>query len=160
MHDIVIRGGSIIDGTGAPAVTGDLAIEDDKIVAVGGKAGPAHRVIDADGAVVAPGWVDVHTHYDGQATWDPVLAPSSWHGVTTVVMGNCGVGFAPARRDGQDFLIELMEAVEDIPGTALHEGIDWRWESFAEYLDALDSTTRAVDIAAQVPHAALRACCM
>ena len=104
-----------------------------------------------------PGWVDIHTHYDGQVTWDPQVTPSSWHGVTTVVMGNCGVGFAPVRRDGHDFLIELMESVEDIPGTALHEGMDWQWESFPEYLDALDSKERVLDIAAQVPHAALRA---
>ena len=108
MHDIVIRGGSIIDGTGAPAVTGDLAIEDDKIVAVGGKAGPAKRVIDADGMLVTPGWVDVHTHYDGQATWDPVLAPSSWHGVTTILFGNCGVGFAPVKKEHRGELIDLM----------------------------------------------------
>ena len=101
--------------------------------------------------------MDIHTHYDGQATWDPELSPSSWHGVTTVVMGNCGVGFAPVRPDGKDFLIELMESVEDIPGTALHEGMDWQWESFAEYLDALDATRRTIDVAAQVPHAALRA---
>src|SRR5215813_2194259 len=124
MHDIVIRGGMIIDGTGQPAFTGDIAIEGGRIAAVGGKAGPGRRVIDADGLLVTPGWVDVHTHYDGQATWDPILAPSSWHGVTTILFGNCGVGFAPVRPDAHDFLIELMEGVEDIPGSALHEGID------------------------------------
>jgi N-acyl-D-aspartate/D-glutamate deacylase len=127
------------------------------ITAVGDDVGAAPREIDADGAHVLPGWVDVHTHYDGQATWDPVLGPSSWHGATTVVMGNCGVGFAPVRPGAQDFLIELMEAVEDIPGTALHEGIDWQWESFSEYLDALGRMPRTVDVAAQLPHVALRA---
>src|SRR5437899_5429853 len=130
MHDIVIRGGTIVDGTGRPAFTGDIAVDGRMIAAVGGKAGPGRRVIDADGLLVTPGWVDVHTHYDGQATWDPLLAPSSWHGVTTAIMGNCGVGFAPVRPDARSFLIELMEGVEDIPGIALHEGIDWKWETF------------------------------
>ncbi|HZQ84572.1 MAG TPA: amidohydrolase family protein, partial [Acidimicrobiales bacterium] len=157
MHDLVIRGGTIVDGTGGPVRTGDVAVDDGVITQVGDVAGAGTREIDADGAVVAPGWVDVHTHYDGQVTWDPEVTPSSWHGATTVVMGNCGVGFAPVRPDGHDFLIELMEGVEDIPGTALHEGIEWKWESFPEYLDALDTQARAVDIAAQVPHAALRA---
>ncbi|HZQ88220.1 MAG TPA: amidohydrolase family protein [Acidimicrobiales bacterium] len=157
MHDLVIRGGTIVDGTGGPVRTGDVAVDDGVITQVGDVAGAGTREIDADGAVVAPGWVDVHTHYDGQVTWDPEVTPSSWHGATTVVMGNCGVGFAPVRPDGHDFLIELMEGVEDIPGTALHEGIDWKWESFPEYLDALDAQARVVDIAAQVPHAALRA---
>ncbi|MBV9664656.1 MAG: amidohydrolase family protein [Actinobacteria bacterium] len=157
MHDLVIRGGTIVDGTGGPTRTGDIAVDDGVITQVGDVAGTGAREIDADGALVAPGWVDVHTHYDGQVTWDPEVTPSSWHGATTVVMGNCGVGFAPVRPDGHDFLIELMEGVEDIPGTALHEGIDWKWESFPEYLDALDTQARAIDIAAQVPHAALRA---
>jgi N-acyl-D-aspartate/D-glutamate deacylase len=158
MHDLVIRNGLVVDGTGAPAVTADVAIDGSTVTAVGRDVdGGARREIDADGAVVAPGWVDVHTHYDGQATWDPVMAPSSWHGATTVVMGNCGVGFAPVRRGGEGFLIELMEAVEDIPGTALHEGIDWSWESFGEYLEALDAMPRTVDVAAQMPHVALRA---
>ena len=127
------------------------------IVAVGEVASEAHRVIDATGLLVTPGWVDIHTHYDGQATWDPVMAPSSWHGVTTVVMGNCGVGFAPVRPGEEAFLIELMEGVEDIPGTALAEGIDWCWESFPEYLDALESMRRTVDVGTQVPHGAIRA---
>ena len=157
MHDLVIRNGRVVDGTGAPSYTADIAIDGSTIAEIGTGIGAARREIDADGAVVAPGWVDVHTHYDGQATWDPVLAPSSWHGATTVVMGNCGVGFAPVHADGHEFLIELMEAVEDIPGTALHEGIDWAWESFAEYLDALEAMPRTVDVAAQVPHVALRA---
>src|SRR5271165_2208562 len=125
MHDTVIRGGTIVDGTGKSAYTGDLALDGNTIAQVGGKAGPGKREIDADGLLVTPGWVDVHTHYDGQATWDPVLAPSSWHGVTTLVTGNCGVGFAPARTDRHEWLIGLMEGVEDIPGTALSEGISW-----------------------------------
>ena len=156
-HELVIRGGTVVDGTGAPKRTADVAIDEGRITEVGHVDGRGTREVDADGLVVAPGWVDIHTHYDGQVTWDPDVTPSSWHGVTTVVMGNCGVGFAPVRPDGHDFLIELMEGVEDIPGTALHEGIDWQWESFAEYLDALDSVDRTIDIAAQVPHAALRA---
>ncbi len=158
MHDIVIRGGTIVDGTGAPPRSGDVAVDDGVLTQVGGRVGGAgRREIAADGTVVAPGWVDIHTHYDGQVTWDPELTPSSWHGVTTVVMGNCGVGFAPVRPGDEGFLIELMEGVEDIPGTALHEGIDWQWESFAEYLDALERIPRVLDVAAQVPHAAVRA---
>ncbi|MEM9175134.1 MAG: amidohydrolase family protein [Myxococcota bacterium] len=156
-HDLVIRNGILVDGTGARRFGGDLAIDGGVITQVGGKAGAGAREIDAAGAIVAPGWVDIHTHYDGQVTWDAELAPSSWHGATTVVMGNCGVGFAPARPDERDFLIELMEAVEDIPGTALHEGIDWQWESFGEYLDALEGMPRTLDVGTQVPHAALRA---
>ena len=157
MHELVIRGGTVVDGTGAPAVTADVAVDDGRITAVGQVDERGERELDADGLVVAPGWVDIHTHYDGQVTWDPEITPSSWHGVTTVVMGNCGVGFAPVRPGAESFLIELMEGVEDIPGTALHEGIAWDWESFPQYLDALDKTPRAIDIAAQVPHAALRA---
>jgi N-acyl-D-amino-acid deacylase len=156
MHDIVIRGGSILDGNGGDAFTGDVAIDGGKIVAVGGKAGPGKREIDADGLLVTPGWVDVHTHYDGQATWDPVLAPSSWHGVTTILFGNCGVGFAPVRKEHREGLIDLMEAIEDIPGSALAEGLKWDWESFPEYLDALDRMPRTIDIGAQIPHHPLR----
>src|SRR3546814_822027 len=157
MHELVIRGGTVVDGTGAPAMTADVAVSGGRITEVGKVDERGERELDADGLVVAPGWVDIHTHYDGQVTWDPDLTPSSWHGVTTVVMGNCGVGFAPVRPGGEAFLIELMEGVEDIRGTALHEGIEWDWESFPEYLDALDKTPRAIDVAAQVPHAALRA---
>ncbi|MEY2461065.1 MAG: N-acyl-D-amino-acid deacylase, partial [Acidimicrobiaceae bacterium] len=157
MHDLVIRGATIVDGTGAPGFTGDIAIDGDSVTEVGGTAGSARRELDGDGLIAAPGWVDVHTHYDGQVTWDPEVTPSSWHGVTTVVMGNCGVGFAPVRPGGEDFLIELMEGVEDIPGSALHEGIDWQWESFGQYMDALEAMPRVMDIAAQVPHAAVRA---
>ena len=156
-HDVVIRGGMVIDGTGAPGRSADLAIDDGTITHVGEVSATGREEIDADGLLVTPGWVDVHTHYDGQVTWDPLLTPSSWQGVTTVVMGNCGVGFAPVRRDRHDFLIRLMEGVEDIPGTALHEGITWGWESFPEYLDVIDSTPHAIDFGAQVPHAALRA---
>jgi N-acyl-D-aspartate/D-glutamate deacylase len=156
MHDIVIRGGSIVDGTGAPATPGDVAIDGDRIVQVGGKAGPGRREVKADGRLVTPGWVDVHTHYDGQATWDPVLAPSSWHGATTIVFGNCGVGFAPARPQHQKALIELMEGVEDIPGIVLSEGLKWDWESFPDYLDALSRLPRTIDIAAQLAHHPLR----
>jgi N-acyl-D-amino-acid deacylase len=156
MHDIVIRGGTILDGTGAAAFAGDVAIDGDRLSQVGGKAGPGKRDIDANGLLVTPGWVDVHTHYDGQATWDPVLAPSSWHGVTTILFGNCGVGFAPVRREHREGLIDLMEAIEDIPGTALAEGLKWDWESFPDYLDALDRMPRTIDIGAQIPHHPLR----
>mgnify|MGYP005721200025 FL=1 len=137
MHDLIIRGGTIYDGTGAPAYTGDIAIDGDTIVAVGKVSGPARREVDANGLMVAPGWIDIHTHYDGQALWDPYLTPSSWHGCTTVVMGNCGVGFAPVIPERHDWLISLMESVEDIPGAALADGIEWEWESFPGYLDAL-----------------------
>jgi N-acyl-D-amino-acid deacylase len=157
MHDLIIRGGTIVDGTGGEPFVGDVAIVGDRIVEVGKVTGPARREIDAAGMIVTPGWVDIHTHYDGQATWDPLLAPSSWHGVTTAIMGNCGVGFAPVRPDAHDFLIELMEGVEDIPGSALHEGIDWKWESFPEYLDALEAKPRVMDIGTHVPHAPVRA---
>lgn len=156
MHDIVIRGGTIVDGTGAPAAAGDVAIDGDRIVQVGGKAGPGRREVKADGRLVTPGWVDVHTHYDGQATWDPVLAPSSWHGATTIVFGNCGVGFAPVRREHHKALIDLMEGVEDIPGIVLSEGLKWDWESFPDYLDALSRLPRTIDIAAQIAHHPLR----
>lgn len=161
--DMIIRGGTVVDGTGAPARIADVGVVGDRIAAIGvadegGRIeGSAAREIDARGLLVTPGWVDIHTHYDGQVTWDPEMTPSSWHGVTTVVMGNCGVGFAPVRPGQEQFLIELMEGVEDIPGTALSEGIDWSWESFPEYLDAVGSTPRVLDVAAQVPHAALRA---
>jgi N-acyl-D-aspartate/D-glutamate deacylase len=155
-HDLVIRGGTVVDGTGAPARTADVAIDADVVVEVGRVDGPARREVDADGLLVTPGFVDVHTHFDGQATWDPHLTPSCWHGVTTAMLGNCGVGFAPVRPGAQEHLVELMEGVEDIPGTALHEGIRWEWETFPEYLDALARMPRAIDVGAMVPHAALR----
>ena len=156
MHDTVIRGGTIVDGTGAPSFTGDVAIEAGKIAQVGGKAGPGKREIDANGLLVTPGWVDVHTHYDGQATWDKELAPSSWHGVTTVLFGNCGVGFAPVRRTDHASLIGMMESIEEIPGSALSEGLKWNWETFPQFLDALDGMDRSIDVAAQIPHHPLR----
>ncbi len=164
MHDLVIRGGFVVDGTGRPGRVADVAVSDGVITAVvdvgadsGDSIGEARRVVDATGRLVTPGWVDIHTHYDGQASWDPFLTPSSWHGVTTVVMGNCGVGFAPAAPDRHDWLIELMEGVEDIPGSALTEGLSWDWESFEEYLDALDEREFVIDIGAQVAHGPVRA---
>jgi N-acyl-D-amino-acid deacylase len=157
MHELVIRGGTVVDGTGAPPRAADVAVDRGRITAVGDLgAAEAAEVIDAGGRVVTPGFVDIHCHYDGQATWDPLLEPSSLHGITTVVVGNCGVGFAPVAPDRHDWLIELMEGVEDIPGAALSEGITWGWESFPEYLDVLDGFPRAIDIATQVPHGALR----
>ena len=156
MHDIVIRGGTIVDGTGAAGFIGDVAIEGKILAQVGGDVGPGKYEIDAKGLLVTPGWVDVHTHYDGQATWDPMLAPSSWHGVTTVLFGNCGVGFAPCKPQDHDALIDLMEGVEDIPSIVLSEGLKWDWESFPEFLDALERQPRAIDIGAQMPHHPLR----
>jgi N-acyl-D-aspartate/D-glutamate deacylase len=155
VHDLVIKGGTVVDGTGAAPVVADVAVDGGRITAVG-QVGDGAEVVDATGRIVTPGFVDVHCHYDGQATWDPLLEPSSLHGVTTVVVGNCGVGFAPVRPDRHDWLIELMEGVEDIPGSALDEGITWGWESFPEYLDVLASYPRAIDIGTQVPHGALR----
>ncbi|MGC2176040.1 MAG: amidohydrolase family protein [Acidimicrobiales bacterium] len=155
--DLVIRNGVVIDGAGGPSRQCDVAIQGDRIVAVGDDVGQGRREIDADGLLVTPGFIDPHTHYDGQATWDPWLAPSSHHGVTTVAMGNCGVGFAPVAPHFHDELIEMMEGVEDIPGTALHEGLRWDWESFPEYFNALERQERTIDVATHVPHAALRA---
>jgi len=157
MHDLVIRNGRILDGTGGRELHGDVAIDGDRIVAVGEVGGRGRREIDADGRLVTPGWVDIHTHYDGQVTWDPEVSPSGWHGVTTVVVGNCGVGFAPARPTERDWLIQLMEGVEDIPGTALAEGMSWNWQSFPEYLDEVERMPRVLDVAAMVAHGALRA---
>jgi N-acyl-D-aspartate/D-glutamate deacylase len=152
MHDIVIRGGTIVDGTGKPAFSGDVAITDGRIAAVGGKQGPARRDIDADGLLVTPGWVDVHTHYDGQAMWDPLLAPSCWHGVTTVMFGNCGVGFAPVKKEHRGALMDLMEGVEEIPNPVLAAGLNWEWETFPQFMDELERRPRAVDICAQAAH--------
>jgi N-acyl-D-aspartate/D-glutamate deacylase len=155
-HELVIRGGTVVDGTGSPERTADVAVRDGVIVAVGEVDGSGRREIRADGALVTPGFVDIHTHYDGQATWSNRLSPSSHHGVTTVVMGNCGVGFAPVKPTDRDLLIELMEGVEDIPGAALHEGIHWEWETFPQYLDYLSQRSFDMDIGAQLPHGALR----
>jgi N-acyl-D-amino-acid deacylase len=155
MHDLVIKNANIVDGTGRPAFSGDIAVDGGTITAIGTVTDGATRTIDAGGALVTPGFVDIHTHFDGQVCWDKLVTPSSWHGVTTVVMGNCGVGFAPVRPGSEDELIALMESVEDIPGTALHQGIPWGWESFGQYLDAID-TPYVLDVGAQVGHAPLR----
>ncbi len=153
-----ISGGLLVDGTGDPPRHADVAVVGDTVVAVEPELpGDAARTIDATDQIVTPGFVDVHTHYDGQATWDSLLEPSSGHGVTTVVMGNCGVGFAPVRPGTEEWLIQLMEGVEDIPGAALSEGIAWGWESFGDYLDALDDRRWAIDVGTQVPHGAVRA---
>ncbi|WP_309643710.1 amidohydrolase family protein [Phenylobacterium sp.] len=157
MHDLVIRNGMLVDGTGAAPRRADVAVDAGLVTQVGEVAAKGRREIDAAGLIVTPGWVDIHTHYDGQATWDAYLSPSCWHGVTTVVMGNCGVGFAPARPDRHDWLIGLMESVEDIPGAALAEGIKWDWETFPEYMDSLERKPRVLDIATQAPHGAIRA---
>jgi N-acyl-D-amino-acid deacylase len=152
MHDIVIRGGTIIDGTGKAPFTGDLAIASGRIAGVGGKQGPGKREIDAAGLLVTPGWVDVHTHYDGQAMWDPLITPSCWHGVTTVMFGNCGVGFAPVKKHHRGALMDLMEGVEEIPNPVLAAGLTWEWETFPQFMDALERRPHAIDIAAQAAH--------
>lgn len=154
--DIVIRGGTVIDGTGRPGFTADVGIRDGVIAEIGRIAARGREEIDAAGQIVTPGFVDIHTHYDGQAMWDSHLAPSSWHGVTTAIMGNCGVGFAPCKAEDRGRLIELMEGVEDIPAPALYEGLDWKWQSFADYLDRLAARPRDIDIGALLPHAPLR----
>jgi N-acyl-D-amino-acid deacylase len=156
MHDLVIRNGRIVDGTGQAAFGGDIAIDGGIIAGVGGKAGPGRREIDAAGLLVTPGWVDIHSHYDGQVAWDPYVSPSSWHGVTTVIMGNCGVGFAPVKRGSEEFLLNLMDSVEDIPTATLAAGINFEWETFGEYLDSLARMKRVIDIGGQVPHCAVR----
>jgi N-acyl-D-aspartate/D-glutamate deacylase len=157
VHDLVIRNGTVVDGRGGRPVLADVAVDAGRITAVGAVDAPGREELDATGLVVTPGFVDVHTHYDGQVTWDPLLTPSLWHGVTTVVMGNCGVGFAPAAPDRHDWLIGLMEGVEGIPGASLREAIRWDWQSVPEYMDALDHIPRALDVAVQVPHGAVRA---
>jgi N-acyl-D-aspartate/D-glutamate deacylase len=155
-HDLVIRGGTVVDGTGAAPRTADVAVTDGIVTAVGRVDGPAHRTLDADGLLVTPGFVDIHAHYDGQASWDERMIPSSWHGVTTVVAGNCGVGFAPVRPADHQRLIELMEGVEDIPGVVLDEGLSWQWETFPDFMDVIGARRFDIDVALQVPHGALR----
>jgi N-acyl-D-aspartate/D-glutamate deacylase len=154
--DLKIMGGRVVDGTGAPSRLANVGVKDGVIVEVGACSGVATRTLDAEGAIVTPGFTDLHTHYDGQVSWDSGMAPSSLHGVTTSVMGNCGVGFAPVRAHDRKRLIELMEGVEDIPGAALAEGIAWSWESFTEYMDAIDERPRAIDVVCQVTHDPLR----
>ena len=156
MFDTVIRNGTVIDGTGRERFEADVAIQDGRIAAIGPNLGRGVNEVDATGQLVTPGWVDMHTHYDGQITWDSELSPSGWHGVTTVVMGNCGVGFAPCRREDREWLLDVMEGVEDIPGAALAEGIRWDWESFPEYMDAIEKIPHSLDFAVQVPHSAVR----
>ena len=156
IHDLVIRNGNIVDGSGKKPFLGDIAIDEGKITKVGEVINSGKKEIDANGNLVSPGWVDIHTHYDGQVCWDPYLTPSSWHGVTTVVMGNCGVGFAPVKPGDQNFLIQLMEGVEDIPGTALHEGIDWEWETFPEFLDAIEKKEFVMDLGFMIGHGPVR----
>ena len=156
LHDVVIRNGKIFDGSGKKPFIGDVAIDDGKISLVGVIEGSGKKEIDARGNLVTPGWVDIHTHYDGQVCWDPYLTPSSWHGVTTVVMGNCGVGFAPVKPGDENFLIQLMEGVEDIPGSALHEGIEWDWETFPEFLDAIEKKEFVMDLGFMIGHGPLR----
>jgi len=157
MYDLIIKNGTVYDGTGKKPFFADVAIKGNKIAAIGELKDSCKEIIDAKGKIVAPGFVDIHTHYDGQVTWDPYLRPSTYHGVTTVVMGNCGVGFSPCKPEERDWLISLMEGVEDIPGTALHEGINWQWESFPEYLDTLEEKPLAIDVGTQIPHGAVRA---
>ncbi len=156
MHDLIIRGGKVVDGSGSAGRVADVVVDNGIVTAVENGAARGRREVDARGLLVTPGFVDVHTHYDGQATWDPYLTPSSWHGVTTAIFGNCGVGFAPVRPNAAPFLINLMEGVEDIPGSVLAEGVNFNWESFPQYLDVLDAAPKAIDIGAQVPHAPLR----
>lgn len=155
-HDLIVEGGLVVDGTGSAPRVADIAVADGRVVEIGRITADAARRIDAKGAIVTPGFVDIHSHYDGQISWDDEIAPSSHHGVTTCIMGSCGVGFAPVRPSDRARLIALMEGVEDIPGTALSEGIDWQWGQFSEYIDALATRPRLIDVAAQVPHDALR----
>lgn len=156
MFDLKITGGTVVDGSGNAPTTADVAVKDGKIVEIGKVSGAAKRTVDATGAIVTPGFVDVHTHYDGQAVWDQALAPSSWNGVTSIMMGNCGVGFAPLRPGQADRLVKLMEGVEEIPGTVLYEGLDWKWETFGDYLNRLEQQPHTINVAAQIPHDPVR----
>src|SRR4051794_759868 len=160
MHDLVIRNGTVVDGTGAPRRHADVAIDSGRITTVGVVTDDARDVIDATDKIVTPGFVDIHTHYDGQVLWDPTLSPSSWHGVTTLIMGSCGVGFAPVEPGDRPWLVGLMEGVEEIPSSAINKGVHWAWQTFPEYLDVVDSTPKSLDVGAQVPHGPLRAYAM
>ena len=153
-YDLIIRGGSIADGKGTPLFEADIAISDGKIVEIGSVSDSGTEEIDARGKLVAPGFVDVHSHYDGQAIWDNRLLCSGWHGITTTVMGNCGVGFAPVRPEDRETLVELMEGVEDIPGPVMREGLSWDWTTFPEFMDALERRPHDIDLCAQLPHSA------
>ncbi len=155
-HSMVIRGGTIVDGSGAEPFEADVAIDDGRITAVASRLPRGREEIDAKGHLVTPGFVDLHTYYDAQVTWSSQINPSSWNGVTTAIIGNCGVGFAPCRSEQRHMLVKLMEGVEDIPEVVLTEGLPWTWASFEDYLDVLDKRPYDLDVVTQVPHAALR----
>ncbi len=159
-HDLVIRGGTVVDGTGAPGWTGDVAVDGDRIVEVGRVDGPGRREIDADGQVVTPGFVDIHTHLDAQLAWDPIASSSCWHGVTSVVLGNCGVTFAPVADGGAEFLAEMMESVEDIPARSILDGLSWNWSTYGEYLDEVETLPKGVNVGGMVGHCAVRVAAM
>ena len=158
MYDMVIRNGTVIDGSGSQGQVADIGISAGRIAAVGDDIGPGKKEIDAQGLLVTPGWVDIHTHYDGQVSWDPLLTPSSWNGVTTVVMGNCGVGFAPCREQDREFTVALMEGVEDIPSAVLWKGLPWGWETYGEYRSVVERRPFDMNVAGLLPHSCLRVC--
>ena len=159
-HALVIRGGTVVDGTGAPGWTGDVAVDGDRIVEVGRVDGPGRREIDADGQVVTPGFVDIHTHLDAQLAWDPIASSSCWHGVTSVVLGNCGVTFAPVAEGGAEFLAEMMESVEDIPARSILDGVAWNWATYGEYLDEVETLPKGGNVGGMVGHCAVRVAAM
>jgi N-acyl-D-amino-acid deacylase len=156
LHDLVIRNGLVVDGTGAPGRVADVAIDNDRVVIVGDVVGTGNREIDATGKVVTPGFVDIHTHLDAQLAWDPIGSSSCWHGVTSVVMGNCGVTFAPVKTEDIDYLAEIMESVEDIPKDSIMEGLSWEWRSYGEYLEFLDRLPKGINVGGMVGHVAVR----
>ena len=159
-HDLVIRGGTVVDGTGAPGRTGDVAVDGDRIVEVGQVDGPGRREIDPAGQVVTPGFVDIHTHLDAQLAWDPIASSSCWHGVTSVVLGNCGVTFAPVAEGGAEFLAEMMESVEDIPARSILDGLSWNWSTYGEYLEEVEGLPKGVNVGGMVGHCAVRVAAM